>query len=271
MKKIKNIAIELFDITDIKPSRSGGEHEISLDSVIDRSNFTDVLAVDFNNLAQYIDHTLLKADATKNDIIRIVKEANKYQFKSICINSSFIPFAKTILNKNILICTVVGFPLGASNSKTKLIETETALKDGANEIDMVINIGMIKSCEYGYVYQEIKSLASTCHNKGAILKVILETSLLTEKEKIIVSLLSKKAGADFVKTSTGFSTGGATKEDINLMRKVVGNKVGVKASGGVRDRGGVIKMLKAGANRIGASAGVSIVENFETMVENNSY
>ncbi len=260
MINIKKIAKDLFNIKEEIPSRSGGKHEISIESLIDRSNYQDQLPDQFENLESYIDHTILKADASQDDIKKICLEAENYQFKSVCVNPANVKFVKSIVNSTI-ICSVIGFPLGANDTKIKVAETLLATEQGAKEIDMVINVGLLKSQKFDDVFEDIRAVAQTCHENQAILKVIIETCLLTEKEKVIACLLSKKAGADFVKTSTGFNSSGATAKDIKLMRDVVGPKMGVKASGGVRTKEDALKMLKAGANRIGASASISIVEN----------
>ncbi len=216
------------------------------------------------SINRYIDHTLLKADATADQIAKLCKEAIENNFKAVCINSSYVPFAKKLLkDSQVKLCTVVGFPLGASPSEVKALEASMAIASGANEIDMVINIGALKNELYNSVENDIKLLAQTCHAKGAILKVIIETCLLTEDEKIKACELAKQAGADFVKTSTGFSTGGATLEDVKIMRGVVGEKMGVKASGGVRDIAMANKMIEAGATRLGTSSGVKLVQGEE--------
>ncbi len=216
------------------------------------------------SINKYIDHTLLKADATADQIAKLCKEAIENNFKAVCINSSYVPFAKKLLkDSQVKLCTVVGFPLGASPSEVKALEASMAIASGANEIDMVINIGALKNELYNSVENDIKLLAQTCHAKGAILKVIIETCLLTEDEKIKACELAKQAGADFVKTSTGFSTGGATLEDVKIMRGVVGEKMGVKASGGVRDIAMANKMIEAGATRLGTSSGVKLVQGEE--------
>ncbi len=210
--------------------------------------------------SKYFDHTILKADATEKEILNLCDEAKKYNFASVCINPCYI---KTCVEKlkgtDIDICTVVGFPLGSMTTESKLFETEQALKDGATEIDMVINIGKLKDKNYDYIKNEISSLKKVCGDK--VLKVIIETCLLTDDEKIKACELSKEAGADFVKTSTGMSKGGATKEDVALMRKVVGEKLGVKASGVIKDLNTANSMIEAGASRIGCSATVSIIES----------
>ncbi|MYL46623.1 deoxyribose-phosphate aldolase [Virgibacillus halodenitrificans] len=212
-----------------------------------------------NELAKYIDHTQLKPDTTKESIEKLVAEAKEYEFASVCVNPSWVPFCyEKLKDTNVKVCTVIGFPLGATSTQSKVFETEQAIKDGATEVDMVINIGLLKSGEDDPVKQDIAAVVKAAENK-ALTKVILETSLLTEDEKIRACKLAKEAGADFVKTSTGFSTGGATVEDIKLMRKTVGSDLGVKASGGVRDLETTKAMIDAGATRIGASAGVDII------------
>jgi|SRR5690625_3489907 len=211
------------------------------------------------NLAKYIDHTLLKPDAVKDEIDQIVSEAREYNFASVCINPYWVSHcARKLANTGVKVCTVIGFPLGASTTKTKVLETKDAIKNGATEIDLVINIGELKNGNYDYVKNEIQEIVAAS-GRDIITKVIIETSLLTDEEKITACKLSKQAGADFVKTSTGFSSGGATVRDIKLMRETVGEKMGVKASGGIRDKETALKMIKAGATRIGASAGVTIM------------
>lgn len=208
-------------------------------------------------LNQYIDHTLLKAEATPEQIENLVKEAQTYKFKSVCVNSSYVSLVKK-LDKDINIAAVVGFPLGAMATKAKAYETKVAVEDGASEIDMVINIGRLKAGDYDYVKEDI----SACKNqiKDGILKVIIETCLLTDDEKVRACELAKEAGADFVKTSTGFSTGGAKVEDVKLMRKTVGDALGVKASGGIHSKEEALAMIEAGANRLGTSASIDIVK-----------
>jgi len=212
-------------------------------------------------LASTIDHTLLRADATASDIRKICCEARKYGFASVCVNPYWVPLAAAELaGSPVKVCTVVGFPLGANPTSTKVAETENAVKHGAAEIDMVINIGELKGGNYDAVRQDIEAVAAAAHNGGAILKVILETALLDDNQKVVGSTLSKLAGAEFVKTSTGFSTAGATVHDVALMRRVVGEEMGVKASGGIRTLEDVKNMVAAGATRIGASASVKIME-----------
>ncbi len=212
------------------------------------------------DLARMIDHTLLKPEATKEQVIELCTEAKKYLFASVCVNPSYVSLcAKLLRDTPVKVCTVIGFPLGATSSAAKAFEAEQALRDGAREIDMVINVGMLKSADYEYVENDIFAVVSTSRRYGALTKVILETALLTDEEKVRGCLLAKRAGADFVKTSTGFSKGGATVGDVALMRKVVGSAMGVKASGGVRTREEALAMVASGADRIGASASVKIV------------
>jgi deoxyribose-phosphate aldolase len=212
-------------------------------------------------VGRYVDHTLLKPDATKDQIAQLCYEARKYEFASVCVNPTHVKLCADLLKGSpVKVCTVIGFPLGASSPKVKSFETETALRDGATEIDMVINIGALKAKDYDLVAQDINGVTRIAHGSGAIVKVIIETALLEEDEKVTACLLSKEANADFVKTSTGFSGGGATVEDVALMRKVVGPEMGVKASGGVKTYEDVKSMVMAGATRIGASAGVKIVQ-----------
>lgn len=212
------------------------------------------------NLAKYIDHTLLKADATRADIKRVCDEAKKYNTASVCVNPSWVGFvAEQLKGTTVTPCCVVGFPLGATMPAVKAAETAACIAAGAREIDMVMNIGAAKSGEWDLVLKDIEAVVAAAKGK-ALVKVILECCLLTDEEKIKACQVSKLAGADFVKTSTGFSTGGATVEDIRLMRATVGPNMGVKASGGVRTREDAEAMIKAGASRIGASSSKSIVE-----------
>jgi deoxyribose-phosphate aldolase len=211
------------------------------------------------NIASYIDHTLLKAEVKEEQIIKLCEEARNYKFASVCVNPYNVKKASELLHgTEVKVCTVVGFPLGASTKEIKAAEASQAILEGAQEIDMVLNIGALKSRKLDEVEQDILSVVQACKDR-AIVKVIIETCLLTEDEKITACQLSKAAGADFVKTSTGFSTGGATIEDISLMRKTVGPEMGVKASGGVRDLKTALEMIQAGATRIGASSSVEIV------------
>jgi deoxyribose-phosphate aldolase len=213
---------------------------------------------------KFIDHTYLKAFGTKEDINQLLEEAIHYDFKSVCINPTWVSYAAESLKKSdVLVCTVIGFPLGASTTKTKVFETTDALKNGADEIDMVLNVGWVKEGQYEAVYSEIKAVKEVCSNH--VLKVILETCYLTEDEIEKASIEAIRAGADFIKTSTGFGTGGATVSDVTLMKKVAKEK-GVKASGGVRTLEDFYQMVEAGATRIGTSNGVSLM-NGETSKE----
>ncbi|WP_350299512.1 deoxyribose-phosphate aldolase [Peribacillus frigoritolerans] len=212
------------------------------------------------NVAGLIDHTLLKADATKEQIKVLCEEAREYNFASVCVNPTWVKYASELLEgSEVKVCTVIGFPLGATTPETKAFETKDAISNGAHEVDMVINIGALKDKDDELVERDIRAVVAASTGK-ALSKVIIETSLLTDEEKVRACELALKAGADYVKTSTGFSTGGATVEDITLMRKTVGPDIGVKASGGVRNTSDAQKVIEAGATRIGASAGVSIVK-----------
>jgi deoxyribose-phosphate aldolase len=212
------------------------------------------------NIAQYIDHTILNADATDADVQRICLEAKEYQFKTVCIQPFWVNYAKDLLaGTDVGITTVIGFPLGANTTEIKVAEAELAVAQGVSDVDMVINIGALKSEDYTSVANDIQAVVDAVAGR-AIVKVIIETSLLSKNEKIRASEIAKQAGADFVKTSTGFSTGGATLDDVRLMRATVGPEMGVKASGGVRSYEDAVAMIEAGATRIGASSGISIVE-----------
>lgn len=209
---------------------------------------------------QYIDHTLLKADAKKEEIKKLVDQANEYKFKSVCVNSSYVSYIRN-MDKDIRITSVIGFPLGVMTTNAKVFEAKDALDKGADEIDMVINVGRLKDKDYDFIFEDIKEVKKACGEK--ILKVIIETCLLEDEEKIKACELSKEAGADFVKTSTGFSTGGAKIEDVVLMRKTVGEEMGVKASGGIHTYKEAIEMIEAGASRLGCSASIEIVKGEE--------
>lgn len=224
-------------------------------------------------LGRMIDHTLLKPEATVTQIKELCAEAAKFTFASVCINPSYVGLCARLLKDTpVKVCTVIGFPLGATSTQAKAFETEQAIRDGATEVDMVINIGMLKSKEYDYVENDIFAVVSTAKRHRVLTKVIIESALLTDEEKIKACLLAKRAGADFVKTSTGFAKGGATAGDIALMRKVVGSAMGVKASGGVRTREEAIEMVESGADRIGASASVKIVSgDVETTKSTSMY
>jgi deoxyribose-phosphate aldolase len=212
-------------------------------------------------VARYIDHTLLKPDATRDEILKICEEGARHAFASVCLNPTWVREAACALRgSGVKVCTVIGFPLGANTPDTKAYEARRAIFDGASELDMVINIGALKSQDYGLVRRDIAAVVEVAHEFDYISKVIIETALLSEDEKIRACLIAKEAGADFVKTSTGFSKGGATAADIALMRRVVGDQMGVKASGGVKDLKQAREMIQAGATRIGASVGVKIVQ-----------
>ncbi|HUW09065.1 MAG TPA: deoxyribose-phosphate aldolase [Anaerolineae bacterium] len=212
-------------------------------------------------MAHMIDHTVLKADASQDQIAQLCFEARKYRFASVCVNPTNVRLCAELLNgSGVDVCTVIGFPLGATSGEAKVFESQQAMRDGATELDMVINVGALKSRDYEIVERDIASIARVCHADGAILKVIIEAALLTDEEKVIACQLAKVAGADFVKTSTGFGPGGATVEDVALMRRVVGPSMGVKAAGGIRTLETAQQMIAAGASRIGASASVKIVQ-----------
>lgn len=216
-------------------------------------------------LARMIDHTLLKPDATPDQIAQLCFEARKYGFASVCINPTWVTLCAQLLQGSpVKVCTVIGFPLGATAAEVKAFETQNAIDHGATEIDMVVNIGALKARDLDTVAKDIRGVVMTAHTHGAIVKVIIEAVFLTDEEKTIACLLSKEAGADFVKTSTGFASGGATAHDVALMRRVVGPEMGVKAAGGVRTFEDAESMIKAGATRIGASAGVKIIQGPST-------
>ena len=214
------------------------------------------------SIARMIDHTMLKPDASGDEIAQLCREAREYHFASVCVNSAYVPLCASLLKgSDVAVCTVVGFPLGASPAEVKAYEAELAIQNGANEIDMVMNVGALKSRDLKALHRDIAAVVATCHAHNVICKVILETSKLTDEEKVMASQVAKMAGADFVKTSTGFGGGGATVEDVALMRRVVGANIGVKASGGVRNLADAQALQKAGATRIGASAGVAIARS----------
>lgn len=213
------------------------------------------------SLAGMIDHTLLKPDATSDKIAQLCFEAKKYHFASVCVNPTHVKLCATLLkDSDVKVCTVIGFPLGATSPEVKAFETQNALENGATEIDMVLNIGALKAGETDLVAQDIRGVVNVAHAAGALVKVIIETALLTDEEKVVACLLAKEAGADYVKTSTGFSGGGATVHDIALMRRAVGPELGVKASGGIHTHEEAEALVAAGATRIGASAGVKIIQ-----------
>lgn len=212
-------------------------------------------------MASKIDHTLLKPEATREEVSQLCFEARKYSFASVCVNPTHVKLCKSLLRgTSVKVCTVIGFPLGANTPEVKIYETRQAIEEGAEEVDMVINIGGLKDKNYELIARDIRGVVKEAHSHDVLVKVIIETALLTDEEKKIACLLVKEAGADFVKTSTGFSKGGATVEDVALMRRTVGPLLGVKAAGGVHSREDFEKMVSAGATRIGASAGVKIVK-----------
>lgn len=214
--------------------------------------------MDKSELAKIIDHTILKPEATKEQVEKICKEALEYNFASVCINPANVKLASGILkNSDVKVCTVIGFPLGANTTRVKVFETKDAIENGATEVDMVINIGKLKEKDYDYVKKDIEAVVNEAKGK-ALTKVIIETCLLTDDEKVMACKLAKEAKADFVKTSTGFSTGGAVPSDLKLMRETVGENMGVKASGGIRTLKDALEAVKSGANRIGASASIAI-------------
>lgn len=215
------------------------------------------------NLNKMIDHTLLKPEATKEMIENLCREAKEFDFKSVCVNPYWVSTAyEELRDSDVLVCTVVGFPLGATTKETKFFETDFAVQEGADEIDMVINVGALKSKHYDVVLEDIKSVVQAAN--GRTVKVIIETCLLTDEEKVKACELSKEAGANFVKTSTGFSTAGANVEDVELMRSIVGDALEVKASGGIRDLDTALKMIEAGATRLGVSDGVQIMKEYKS-------
>ena len=213
-------------------------------------------------LAKMIDHTLLRPEATPDQIRQLCGEAGEYHFAAVCINPIYVHLANSLLaGTDVRICTVIGFPLGATPWQVKVAEARRAIREGASEIDMVIPIGLLKGKEYKKVFSDIKAVVDACHKKNALVKVILEMSFLDRRQKIIACLLAQSASADYVKTSTGFGPGGATREDVALMRRIVGkpDKMGGKAAGGIRSLADVLGMIEAGANRIGTSSGVRIM------------
>ena len=212
-------------------------------------------------VARLIDHTLLRPEATHDDILRVCREARQYGFAAVCVNPHWVPLAASELRGSVVkVCTVAGFPLGATSTESKMAETATALRVGAQEIDMVINVGALRSGDFDTVKRDIQAVADACHRAGAIVKVILETALLDDKQKTVACTLARTARADFVKTSTGFGPAGATAHDVALMRQVVGPETGVKAAGGIRTLEDFRTMVAAGATRIGASSSIAIVD-----------
>lgn len=220
------------------------------------------VALSASQIAALIDHTLLKPDASEGQIRQLCAEAVQYGFASVCVNATWVALCAELLTGSpCKVCTVIGFPLGATLATVKAFESRQAINLGAQEVDMVLNVGRLKSGQHEQVFADIAGVVEVAHGSGALVKVILETALLSEEEKIVACILVQRAGADFVKTSTGFGGGGATEADIRLMRRVVGPQMGVKASGGVRTAADALKLVAAGATRIGASAGVQIVQS----------
>lgn len=229
-------------------------------SEFEKSKKTSEIKLSAQDLAGMIDHTLLKPDATLSEIKQLCEEATQNNFASVCVNPSYVDTCfKLIKSSNVKVCTVIGFPLGAATTQSKSLEAEEAIKNGAEELDMVINIGKLKDKDYQFVFDDLKSIADLSKTHLCVSKVILETCLLSDEEKVIACLLAKEAGLNFVKTSTGFSKSGATVHDVALMKFVVGDKLQVKASGGIRSYEDAIEMINAGATRLGASAGVKII------------
>jgi deoxyribose-phosphate aldolase len=251
--------IDMADGIKVKTCFNNAGHVISAGA----ERLTSTLGVipDDKSLAGMIDHTLLKPDATADQIAQLCFEAKKYHFASVCVNPANVKLSADLLKgTDVKVCTVIGFPLGATSTEVKVFETKNALENGATEIDMVINIGALKAGDTELVAHDIHEVVKVAHTAGALIKVIIETALLTDEEKVIACLLAKEAGADYVKTSTGFSSGGATVHDVTLMRKAVGPDLGVKASGGIHSHEEAEQMIAAGATRIGASAGIKILQ-----------
>ncbi|MFQ6075330.1 MAG: deoxyribose-phosphate aldolase [Candidatus Bathyarchaeia archaeon] len=215
-------------------------------------------------LAKTIDHTLLKPTATKDDIVRLCEEARRYGFASVCVSPYYVPLAANLLRETgVKVCTVIGFPLGATAPEVKIFEAEDAIRRGAREVDIVINLGALKSGDYALVRRDVEGVVRAAKPKDVATKVIIEACFLTDEEKVKACTIAREAGADFVKTSTGFGSGGATVHDVELMRRTVGREMRVKAAGGIRTFEQAMSMIEAGATRIGASAGVAIVEGYK--------
>jgi deoxyribose-phosphate aldolase len=271
---IEEITSQVLILIQEEPSAQSGANTVPLSAQnyvegvqpvlhagADRLASTLGIAPTDGRLAHMIDHTLLKPDATQDQIAQLCFEARKYRFASVCVNPTYVKLCADLLKgSGIPVCAVVGFPLGATPTDVKVFEAQQAIREGASELDMVINVGAVKSRDYELVQRDIASIARVCHAGNALLKVIIEAALLTDEEKVAACQLAKVAGADFVKTSTGFGPGGATPEDVALMRRVVGPSMGVKAAGGIRTYADAQKMIAAGATRIGASASVKIMQ-----------
>jgi len=251
--------VEVANGIKVKTCFDNAGHVISAGA--ERLTSTVGVIPDDKSLAKTIDHTLLKPDATADQIAQLCYEAKKYGFASVCVNPSNVKLCSDLLrDSEVKVCSVIGFPLGATTTEVKVVETQNALDNGATEIDMVINIGALKAGDSELVAKDIRKVVKTVHAQNALVKVIIETALLTDEEKVIACLLAKEAGADFVKTSTGFSSGGATVHDVALMRRTVGPTLGVKAAGGIHSHEEAEQMIAAGATRIGASAGIKIIQ-----------
>ena len=251
--------IEVADGVKVKTCFDNAGNVISAGA----ERLTSTLGVipDDQSLARMIDHTLLKPDATADMIAQLCFEAQKYHFASVCVNPTHVKLCAELLQgTDVKVCTVIGFPLGATSTEVKVFETKNALENGATEIDMVINIGALKAGDNELVARDICAVVTVAHQANALVKVIIETALLTDEEKTVACLLAKEAGADFVKTSTGFSSGGATAHDVALMRRAVGPDLGVKAAGGIHTHEEAEQLVAAGATRLGASAGVKIIQ-----------
>lgn len=259
MNSIPEIAIKFFG--ENRPCLCGGAHQVCLNCAVCRANDPDELFNPEDGIASIIDATILKADATTRDISALCETANKHHTASVCVNSYFIPQVKKLLNTDVKSCTVINFPLGAGSRKAVKKEAKAVIEAGVQEVDMVQNISAVKSQDWDMALETIKAVSIQCIENRLLLKVILETCFLDREEIIISCLMAKKAGAKFVKTSTGFGTAGATAENIALMREVVGPKLGVKASGGIRDKATAELMVKSGANRIGASSVTAILQD----------
>lgn len=258
-----NCLVEIADGVKVKTCFDNAGHVISAGA--ERLTSTVGVIPDDRSLASMIDHTLLKPDATSDMIAQLCFEAKKYHFASVCVNPTHVKLCADLLrDSDVKVCTVIGFPLGATSTEVKAFETRNALDNGATEIDMVLNIGALKAGETELVARDIRGVVEVAHAAKALVKVIIETALLSDEEKVVACLLAKEAGADYVKTSTGFSGGGATVHDIELMRRTVGPAVGVKASGGIHTHEEAEALVAAGATRIGASAGVKIIQADQT-------
>ena len=251
--------LEVADGLKVKTCFDNAGHVISAGA--ERITSTVGVIPDDAQLARMIDHTLLKPDATADKIAQLCFEARKYHFASVCVNPTNVKLCADLLrNSDVKVCTVIGFPLGATPTEVKVFETKNAIENGATEIDMVINIGALKAGDSELVARDIHEIVQISHAANALVKVIIEAALLTDDEKVVACLLAKEAGADFVKTSTGFSSGGATVHDVTLMRRAVGPDLGVKAAGGIHTHEEAEQMIAAGATRIGASAGIKIIQ-----------